>query len=77
MTDGSTSLAHPAPENGAHLTTLYLDRTQVVNYAQWQSREAIGAVRRSQSCGAQIADGFTPIVYELRHSVPAPVSENY
>jgi hypothetical protein len=87
MPKGSTSLAHPAPENGARLTTLdpaagyitiintytaapepaealldlliraaetvryvpgfvsanfhiNLDRTRVVNYAQWQSREA-------------------------------------
>jgi quinol monooxygenase YgiN len=91
MTNGPTSLAHPAPQNGARLTTLNpaggyitiintytvaperaearldllvrataetirympgfvsasfhinLDRTQAVNYAQWQSREAIAA----------------------------------
>ena len=126
MPNGSTSLAHPAPENGARLTTLdpaagyitiintytvaperaealldllsrataetiryvpgfvsasfhiNLDRTQVVNYAQWQSREAIASAGADPKVAArtreaaQIADGFTPILYELRHSVAAP-----
>ncbi len=54
-----------------------LDRTQVVNYSQWLSREAIKAagtdpkVAASISEVAQIADSFTPILYELRHSVRA------
>ncbi len=55
-----------------------LDRTQVVNYAQWRSREAIaaaGADPEVAACireAAQIVDRFTPILYELRHSVAAP-----
>jgi quinol monooxygenase YgiN len=55
------------------------DRTQVVNYAQWKSREAIAAARESPKVVAfmreqfQIADSFTPILYKLRKSV-APVS---
>jgi quinol monooxygenase YgiN len=53
------------------------DRTQVVNYAQWKSREAIAAARENPKVGAlmreqlQIADSFTPIPYELRQSVAA------
>jgi quinol monooxygenase YgiN len=52
------------------------DRTQVVNYAQWRSREAIAAARENPTVVAlmreqlQIADSFTPIQYELRQSVP-------
>lgn len=51
------------------------DRTQVVNYAQWLSREAIAAAGTDPEVAArireagQIADSFTPILYELRHSV--------
>jgi len=54
-----------------------LDRTQVVNYSQWLSQEAIKAagtdpkVQASISEVAQIADKFTPILYELRDSVMA------
>lgn len=54
-----------------------LDRTQVVNYAQWKSREALAAaaadpkvVARIREAG-QVANSFTPIQYELRHSVAA------
>jgi quinol monooxygenase YgiN len=53
------------------------DRTQVVNYAQWKSREAIAAAREMPKVVAlmraqlEIADSFTPIQYELRQSVPA------
>ncbi len=54
------------------------DRTQVVNYAQWRSREAIAAARdapgvaeRIREAG-QLAGSFTPVQYELRHSVTAP-----
>jgi hypothetical protein len=60
---------------GFHLN---LDRTQVLNYAQWRSREAIlpaGAdpkVAERLREAAQIADGFTPVLYELRQSVAAP-----
>jgi hypothetical protein len=49
----------------------------VFHYAQWQSREAIaaaGADAKVVACireAAQIADSFTPIIYELRHSSAA------
>lgn len=52
-----------------------LDRTQVVNYAQWRSRQAIAAARDNPEVVARIreagevADSFTPIQYELRQSV--------
>jgi quinol monooxygenase YgiN len=51
------------------------ERTQVVNYAQWKSREAIAAAREIPRVVAlmreqlEIADSFTPIQYELRQSV--------
>ncbi len=51
------------------------DRTQLVNYAQWQNREAIAAARNDPSVtaligeAAQIAESFTPIQYELRRSI--------
>jgi quinol monooxygenase YgiN len=54
-----------------------LDRTQVVNYAQWQSGEALQAAAADSKVGArireaaQIADSFTPLRYELRRSIPA------
>ncbi len=54
-----------------------LDRTQVVNYSQWLSQEAIKAagtdpkVQASMSEVAQLADKFTPILYELRDSILA------
>jgi len=53
------------------------DRTQVVNYAQWKSREAIAAARENPDVVArmreagEIADGFMPVQYERRHSVAA------
>ena len=53
------------------------ERTQVVNYAQWKSREAIAAAREEPKVVAlmreqlQIADSFTPIQYELRQSMAA------
>jgi quinol monooxygenase YgiN len=53
------------------------ERTQVLNYAQWKSREAIAAAREDPKVVAlmreqlQIADSFTPIQYELRQSLPA------
>ena len=54
-----------------------LDRTQVVNYAQWRSREAIAAagadprvVARIREA-AQLVESFTPILYEFRQSVAA------
>ena len=55
-----------------------LDRTQVVNYAQWWSREAIAAAGTDPKVAArireaaQLADSFAPLLYELRHSVAAP-----
>jgi quinol monooxygenase YgiN len=55
-----------------------LDRTQIVNYGQWKSREAMAAARESpkivalMSETAKIAGSSKPIPYELRKSVPAP-----
>ena len=54
-----------------------LDRTQVVNYAQWKSPEAIAAARENpkivplMSETARIAGSYKPIPYELRQSVAA------
>lgn len=57
---------------------LNLDRTQVVNYAQWRSKEALAAARdypgvaeRIREAG-QVADSFNPVQYELRHSIGMP-----
>jgi hypothetical protein len=111
MISGPTSLAYPAPQNGARLITLdpsagYItiinmyavaperadalwdllirptaetinfhinfDVTQVINYAQRQSREAAA----DAGADPKVADGFTPILYELHHSVVASMSEN-
>ena len=53
------------------------DRSQIVNYAQWESQEAIAAARENASVAARIAEAaeiaksFTPIPYKLRHSVVA------
>jgi heme-degrading monooxygenase HmoA len=53
------------------------DRTQVVNYAQWKSLEALSAVRGNPQAVAlvqgslNVAKGFTPIQYELRACIPA------
>jgi quinol monooxygenase YgiN len=55
-----------------------LDRTQIVNYGQWKSREAMAAARENpkivalMSETAKIAGSSKPIPYELRKSVPAP-----
>jgi quinol monooxygenase YgiN len=57
-----------------------LDRTQVVNYAQWESREALAAVRGNAQAAAlmqqtlQIAKSFAPVPYELRACLPAATS---
>jgi len=54
-----------------------LDGTEVVNYAQWQNRDAILAARDNPevaariSEGGKIADSFKPIQYELRQSLAA------
>ena len=54
---------------------LSLDRTQVVNYAQWQSREALVAAAANPEVMArireagQVADSFAPVQYELKRSV--------
>ena len=56
-----------------------LDRTQIVNYAQWKSREAMAAARENpkivalMSETARIAGGSKPTPYELRQSVPAAI----
>lgn len=55
-----------------------LDRTQIVNYGQWQSREAMAAARENpkivalMSQTAKIAGSSKPIPYELRQSIAAP-----
>ncbi|MGA8438854.1 MAG: antibiotic biosynthesis monooxygenase family protein [Candidatus Sulfotelmatobacter sp.] len=55
-----------------------LDRTQIVNYGQWENREAIAGARENpkivalMSETAKIARSSKPIPYELRKSVPAP-----
>ena len=52
------------------------DRTQIVNYGQWKSREAMAAARENpkivalMSETAKIAVSSKPIPYELRQSVP-------
>jgi hypothetical protein len=77
MANGSTALGHPAPGNGVSTNfRINLDRTQVVNYAQRQSREAIAAGADPEVAARireapQVAHGFTPILYELRHSLAA------
>lgn len=54
-----------------------LDRTQIVNYGQWKSREAMAAARENpkivalMSETAKIAGSSKPIPYELRQSVAA------
>ena len=54
---------------------LNAERTQLVNYAQWRSREAIAAARSDAGVAALIAqaarivESFTPVQYELRRSV--------
>ena len=54
-----------------------LDRTQIVNYGQWKSREAMVAARENpkivalMSETARIAGSSKPIPYELRQSVTA------
>lgn len=56
---------------------LSIDRTKLVNYAQWRSQEAIAAAGADPKVmtlirdAAQIADNFTPIQYVHRESVPA------
>ena len=53
------------------------ERTQVVNYAQWKSHEAVAAARENPKVAAlmrqqlEIARSFAPIQYELRNSVAA------
>ena len=54
-----------------------LDRTQIVNYGQWKSREAMAAARENpqivarMSETAKIAGSSRPVAYELRQSVAA------
>ena len=54
-----------------------LDRTQIVNYGQWKSREAMAAARENpqivtlMSETAKIASSSKPVPYELRQSVAA------
>lgn len=54
------------------------DGTRVVNYAQWESREAFEAMKNSDEArshmmeAAELADDFQPIVCEAVDSTPAP-----
>jgi quinol monooxygenase YgiN len=54
-----------------------VDRTQLVNTTQWQNRESIESAGADPKVAAllrkaaQIADAFTPILYEMRQSVAA------
>jgi C-6 monooxygenase len=54
-----------------------LDRSQIVNYGQWKSREAMAAARENpkivalMSETAKIAGSSKPVPYELRSSVAA------
>jgi quinol monooxygenase YgiN len=54
-----------------------LDRTQIVNYGQWKSGEAMAAARENPKIvalmreTARIAGSSKPIPYELRQSVAA------
>lgn len=54
-----------------------LDRTQIVNYGQWKSREAMAAARENpkivalMSETAKFAGSSKPVPYELRQSVAA------
>ncbi len=56
---------------------LSLDRTRVVNYAQWADAQATAAAREDPKVGnlmrqqLQIADTFNPVPCSLRSSVPA------
>lgn len=51
-----------------------LDRTKVVNYAQWRSKEDFERMRSSDSVkqhtkGVEpLVEGFEPVLYELRFS---------
>jgi quinol monooxygenase YgiN len=53
------------------------DRSQVVNYAQWQNAEALAAARDNPKLAAlmqeqlQIAKSFSPVLYTLKASIPA------
>lgn len=57
---------------------LSLDRTQIVNYGQWESREAVMAARTNPQIVAlmaettKIAGPSNSMPYELRKSVKAP-----
>ena len=56
---------------------LSLDRTQIVNYGQWESREAVAAARENPKIVAlmsettKIAGPSKSMPYELRKIVPA------
>ena len=56
---------------------LSLDRTQIVNYGQWESREAVAAARENpkivalMSETAKVAGTSKSMPYILRKSVPA------
>lgn len=56
---------------------LSLDRTQIVNYGQWESREAVMAARENPKIVAlmsettKVAGPSKSMPYELRKTVPA------
>src|ERR1700677_3795525 len=68
MTQGSTTFAHPAQENGSRLTTLDPSAGYVTNTYAVADPQVGARIREA----AKLADGFTPIPYELRHSGGGP-----
>ena len=57
---------------------LSVDGTQVINYAQWQSREAVATAGADPKVAARIQEiaamvnSFAPILFDLRNSIAAP-----
>jgi quinol monooxygenase YgiN len=55
---------------------LSIDRTRIVNYAQWRSRAHFEAMLRDPAARAHIAEigkvatSFDPVIFELRYSDP-------
>lgn len=78
-----TYLVHSAEETVRHVPGflsfnfhLSLDRTQIVNYGQWESREAVMAARENAKVKAlmaetvKVAGRSNSVPYMLRKSVP-------
>lgn len=56
------------------------DKTRVVNYARWRSREDMQAMLKHPDAqphmkeAADLADSFEPILYDLRYVVERPAA---